>query len=312
MTETRLLWQQRIEGVWYGMPSVFDAEGRHVGYGRFERTVALDGEGRPFFVVKPELQLEGPLRERLRSVELVLSVLDEGDRRVYVGRDFYGSGAPFGPALLGSDYLQAWNCVTGVTVQLLPGGRTQLYSLLLYEGPTLLGVLLGGYRLEYSYARSDETRAAVEAFLAAERSMGQYPFSAVSDRVGRWVGQVEAFGAAGDPLGQCELSIAQLPRGEARAEVAITASGSLSWAWRAACRREGRDYFYEGPDLYGNGAAFGRALFTTRYIRGEALKLVGREMLIDEGRTLAVVWQLLRDGRPAAVVAGTLSWNVEP
>jgi hypothetical protein len=309
MTETRSLWQQRIEGVWYGMPSVFDATGQHVGYGRFERAVAVDGAGRPFFVVRPELQLEGPLRERLRSVELVLLVRDEGDRRVYVGRDFYGSGAPFGPALLGSDYLQAWDCVTGVTVQLLPGGRIQLYSLLLYEGPALLGVLLGGYRLEYGYASSDEARATVEAFLAVERSLGQYPFGAVSGRAGRWLGQAEAFGAAGEPLGPCALIMAQQPRGEAGAELTIAAAGALSWAWRAACRREGRDYFYEGPDLYGNGAAFGRALFTTRYVRGEALKLVGREMLIDEGRTLAVVWQLLRDGRPAAVLTGTLRWE---
>ncbi|NTU78849.1 MAG: hypothetical protein HGA45_05505 [Chloroflexales bacterium] len=305
MTETRSVWQQRIEGVWYGMPSVFDAEGHHVGYGRFERTVTTDGEGRPVFMVRPELQLEGPLRERLRSVELVLWVLDDGSR-VYVGRDFYGAGMPFGSALLGSDYLQPWDSVTSVVVQLLPGGKTQVYSLLLYEGPTLLGVLLGNYTLLYDYARSDETRAAVEAFLAAERSMGQYPFSAASARAGRWVGQIEAFGADSEPLGLCEMTIAQRPCGEDGADLTVMVGGALSWAWRTTCRRQGQHYFFEGPDLYGNGAAFGRALFTTRYVQGQALKIVGREMLLDERHTLAIVWQLLRDGRPEAVLAGVL------
>lgn len=309
MIATRSAWQQRIEGVWYGMPAVFDATGQHVGYGRFERTVKIDDQGRPVFIVRPALDLEGPLHERLRSVELLLWIVDDGGNRVYVGRDFYGVGVPFGPALLGSDYLQSWDCVTHVIVQLLPDGKTQLYSLLLYEGPALLGVLLGSYTLEYDYADNEATRSTVEAFLAAERAMGQYPFSTTFDRAGRWVGQVEAFGAEREPLGIHTLAMLQEPDGAAEAALTVTVAGAFTQTWRTTCRRDDSHYFFDGPDLYGNGAAFGRALFTTRYIRGQALKLVGREMLLDQGRSLAVVWQLLRDGRAELLLTGVLQWE---
>ena len=30
-------WQQRIEGEWFGLPSVFDAEGNHTGFNKVNR-----------------------------------------------------------------------------------------------------------------------------------------------------------------------------------------------------------------------------------------------------------------------------------
>ena len=30
-------WQQRIEGEWHGIPSIFDARGNHVGYNKVYR-----------------------------------------------------------------------------------------------------------------------------------------------------------------------------------------------------------------------------------------------------------------------------------
>lgn len=310
MTESRSAWQPRIEGVWYGMPGIFDADGRHVGYGRIARAITRDEAGHPTFYVRQDLELQGPLRERLRSIELVMHVRERGASRVYVGRDFYGMGLPYGPTLIGGDYLQPWACDTRVIVQLLAGGKTQAYSLLFSEGPVLLGAFVGGYALAHDYEHSRETRAAIDAFLAHERSIGAHPFSAAFARPGRWTGHVEAFGAGQAPLGRGELTITQRPRGEDEADLTVMVGGALSGAWRISCRRQGSRYFFEGPDLYGNGAALGRALFTTRYVHGQALKIEGREMLLDERGTLGVVWQLFRDEHALeAVISGSLEWE---
>lgn len=309
MTETVSVWQERITGIWYGLPAFFDADGRYSGFGRFERAVTTDNAGRPVFFIQPALQLNGPLRERIPDGDLLLRIIDQGGNRVYIGRDFFGSGIPYGSALLGSDYLQAWNSTTDVVVQLLPGGTTQAYSLLLYEGPTLVGAMLGGYMLAHDYDHNRATRTTVEVFLAAEQTMGTYPFSAAAIHAGRWTGSIEAAGPDGEPLGPCEMTIVQTPYDETHADLTVSVSGACDYDFATKRRHQGKQYFFDGPNFYGNGHAFGRALFTTRYVQGQALKIRGREMLLDEQHTLAVVWQLLRDGRPDTVLTGVLKWE---
>ena len=46
MSETEASeWQQRISGEWYGLPSVFDAEGSHTGFNKVSRaSVFADGK----------------------------------------------------------------------------------------------------------------------------------------------------------------------------------------------------------------------------------------------------------------------------
>ena len=37
MTDKPSTWQERITGEWHGMPSIFDAEGNHVGTTKFSK-----------------------------------------------------------------------------------------------------------------------------------------------------------------------------------------------------------------------------------------------------------------------------------
>jgi hypothetical protein len=303
-------WQRRMEGVWHGLPAVFDPAGIHLGFIHSEQTVERDGAGAPVYRVRDRAHFTGPLLDRLTRSELDLRILDTGTSRVYDGRDIFGAGRPFGPVLLGSDYIKPWGCDSSVIVQLLDGGKRKVYSVLFYQGPTLLAALHGCYLLTYDHAESPSTRATIADFFGDERAAAPRPYAGITLQPGRWHGVADVAANDGRTFGQCEVTLEQRPLGEAETELAVAIRGSLSYSWRYVRRRDEHHYRCDGPDLFGNGIAFGRALFTTCYVRGQALKIVGRELPLDRGRALSVVWQLVRDEDALeAVISGALEWE---
>ncbi len=50
-------WQKSIEGEWHGLPSIFDAEGNHVGYNKVYRSSNFDREtGKTIYLMNTRLE----------------------------------------------------------------------------------------------------------------------------------------------------------------------------------------------------------------------------------------------------------------
>ena len=84
----------------------------------------------------------------------------------------------------------------------------------------------------------------------------------------------------------------------------------LSLAY-ARCRTANR-HTYDGPDLFGNAIAYGRALYTAQYHSREAVKIRGREFIIDDDHTMAVAWKLYEGDDMTHIIFGPLTWHPEP
>ena len=61
--------------------------------------------------------------------------------------------------------------------------------------------------------------------------------------------------------------------------------------------------------MYGNGMGYGRALYTTQHLYGQAVRIRGREFIIDDDFTMSVVWQIFVSGRPKYTAFGVLKWT---
>jgi hypothetical protein len=280
-------WQRRVEGTWYGCPAVFAPDGRHVGRIRVERTVRLQHDGSPEIVVTNDLEVDDPaIAERIGIRELVLRITEGEHGRVYDGRDFDGSGTPYGRLLLGQDFIRPWGLDTVVAVQVLPDGVSQLYSNFAHLGPRLVVALGGRYVVD-----PDD----VEGFLAAEAVAGAVPFD-WSDRA--WSGEVEVHdGSTSSTLPmRVELASGEL----------LVEGGGLPVPLRSAVRVTGAEVQLAGAQLHGNGQAYGPMVFTTRHVTGRPLRLQTRDVQLDGGRSLAIAWQHWVSGGRTAVVNGVL------
>jgi hypothetical protein len=293
-------WQQRVEGTWFGCPGVYLPDGQLAGHLSVERAIEGDDGGRARFLVRSEPRCSGPLRERFAVGDLVLRVADAGALRVYEGRDFHGFGEPHGTTLVGRDYIVPWGVETEIAVQLLPDGREQVYSALCYQGPALLGAIWGRYVL----VRGDEPfdRAAFEA---AEQVANAALHRLDPHAPHQWTGALEVTDAEGAALGSVPVRLEHKPLGPGRTAVALDAGGALDLRYRAEVRADGPRHSYDGPEAHGNGLAYGRAAFTSLHLPG-AVRVAGREVQLDGGRRLAVVWQVFRGSARHRVAAGVL------
>ena len=89
-------WQQRIEGEWHGLPSIFDARGNHVGYNKVFRSSVFE-HGQTVYYMDTRLQdMNGPLHPRLEATKFAFGVIDSDQDRVSLGPDFFGEGQPYG------------------------------------------------------------------------------------------------------------------------------------------------------------------------------------------------------------------------
>ena len=100
-----------------------------------------------------------------------------------------------------------------------------------------------------------------------------------------------------------------LPLDLLRAEVDIKLSGAEQFEARFVRARSGNRHTFHGPDLFGNGFSYGRALYTSQHLTGTSVRIEGREFIIDDNWTMSVVWKIHRHGVLDKVVFGTATWT---
>lgn len=301
-------WQKRIEGDWHGVPSVFEAPGNHVGHIKVSRA-SVFADGRTTYTMDTAAEIAGPLRARFEAKDFAFGVKDSDQDRVYMGPDFFGAGQPWGALVDAHYYSPAWAADLRTMVHVLPDGKTQAYSSLLYEGPTLVAVFNGLYKNAVDYGESPATTAAIDAFLASERKAGATPHVLPFKHAGSWTGELTAFGPKQQPAGQASVRIDYRPITLLRAGVEVQVSGPFARRFRYERSRQGNRHTFDGPEVWGNAIGYGRALYTSQHFHGDALSLKGREFLLDDRFTLSVVWQVWAGVELRHVLFGVLRWE---
>jgi hypothetical protein len=308
-TEAPSTWQQRIEGEWHGLPSIFDYDGNHMGYNKVYRSSVFE-DGKTIYYMDTRLEnVTGPLRSRYEADKFAFGVIDSDRDRIYLGPDFIGAGHPYGSLVDAHYYSPAWTSDLRTMVHILPDGQTQVYSSLLYDGPTLSGVFNGIYKVAFDYHTNPETQARIEAFVATERVNGPKPHVLPNKQSGTWTGEMMVYDTQQQQIGVNQVHIAYQPLSLLRGEMHVSISGVMNKQFTFARYRNGNRHSYEGPDVYGNAIGYGRALYTSQHFFGEALKCKGREFIIDEQYTISAVWQFFKSDRMLYTTYGVLEWS---
>lgn len=305
-------WQQKIEGEWHGLPSIFDAAGDHCGYNKVYRSSVFE-DGQTTYRMNTKIQEGlGPLLPRLEVSDIFrFGVIDSDQDRIYLGPDFVGAGHPYGTLVDAHYYAPGWTGDLRTMVHILPDGETQVYSSLIYDGPTLFTVFNGIYKVAFDYHTNPDTKARIDAHCEAERINGRTPHILPSKKSGRWAGEMLVYDANQQPAGTNRVHIDYRPIDLLRAEMTVTLSGVFDKQYTFRRYRHHNKHYFEGPDLFGNSLGYGRALYTSQHFFGEALKIKGREFLIDDQFTLSVVWQFFRSDRMQYTTFGVLHWQEE-
>ena len=303
-------WQQRIEGEWFGLPSVFDAEGNHTGFNKVNRSSVFE-DGKTTYFMQTNFMNTGPLRNRFEVREFAFGVDDGEKNRVYRGPDFYGAGHPYGSLVDSHYYSPAWRADLNTVNQILPDGVTQVYSSLLYEGPRIFSVFNGVYRRVHDYETNPETQAEIEAFIESERAMATRPHVLPDRTPGAWTGTCEVYGADQERIGATEVRLSHRPIDLVRADQTLELSDPIGRSLEYSRTRLDNRYTYDGPDLFGNAIAYGRALYTSQHHEAEAWKIRGREFLIDDEYTMAVMWKIYEGDQMVSIVFGPLTWHAD-
>ncbi len=301
-------WQQRITGEWYGLPSVFDADGGHTGFNKVNRSSVFE-DGVTTYYMHCNFMNSGPLRNRFEISDFAFGVDDGGRNRVYLGPDFYGAGHPYGSLVDSHYYSPAWRADLNTMNQILPDGVTQVYSSLLYEGPTLFSVFNGVYLNAHDYDTNPETKAHIDAFLEEERAMAAWSHSLPDRQSGEWNGTCEVYSPEQELKGEVEVRITHQPLDLVRAQQTVTFSGVVNRSYSFIRQRNSNRHTYEGPDMFGNAISYGRALYTTQHHASEAFKVKGREFIIDRDFTIAGAWKLSWGDQMTDLVHGPLVWT---
>jgi hypothetical protein len=303
-------WQQSIEGEWYGSPSVFDAEGNHTGFIKVNRSSVHEG-GETTYYMHTLFDNDGPLRNRFETTEFAFGLLDSDTDRIYLGPDFIGAGHPYGTLVDAHYYSPAWRADLRTMVHVLADNETQVYSSLLYDGPTVIAVFNGVYKVAFDYEANAATRERIDAFCAGERIAGRRPHSLPAKQSGRWSGEVSLYGADQQPCGTATVTITHEPTTLLRARQTIEITGDLERRWTFERYHDGNRHTYDGPDLHGNAIAYGRAAYSSLHVMGRAEKLAGRDFLYDDEGSLSVNWKLFTGDRLSTVAFGALGWTAD-
>ena len=301
-------WQEKITGEWYGCPSVFDADGTHLGFNKVNRSSVFK-DGLTTYFMHTDLNVEGPLRARFEARGFAFGVRDDGADRVYMGPDFFGAGKPYGNLVDAHYYSPGWSSDLKTMVHILPDGQTQAYSSLLYEGPRIIAVFNGLYLMATDYETNPDTKARIDTFIAAERLRGNTPHILPMKEAGEWSGVLSAYSPEQKAIGETYAKIEYRPLDLRRAELVLSLEGVVNLKARYLRSREGFRHDFHGPELYGNAMAYGRALYSSLHFTGGAQKLVGRDFLIDDNFGLSVAWQLSKSDHPQELLHGVLRWT---
>ena len=307
MSEQPSNWQQSITGEWHGCPSVFEPDGTHVGWNKVYRSSTHEGD-QTTYRMDTDLDVRGALRARFEAKDFEFGVRDSDGDRIYLGPDFLGAGQPYGRLVDARYYSPAWAADLRTMVHILADGKTQVYSSLLYDGPNLCAVFNGLYRVAHDYPQNPETQQTIDAFVAQEKQQGNRPHVLPFKRAGKWEGTMQVLSAEQEFIGEALVTIDYRPLDLLRAEVVLRATGAITLNARYIRSRNGYHHTYQGPDLYGNGMAYGRALYTTQHLVDSSIRIEGREFLLDDDWTMSQVWRIHHHGRAAHTLFGTFTW----
>ncbi|GGO78445.1 hypothetical protein [Nonomuraea cavernae] len=298
-------WQRRIEGEWFGRPSLFDATGTWQGYEDIRRSSVFE-DGVTTYYMDGGLEGGGPMAGRFRlGAPFAFGVVDSDASRLYTGPDFYGTGQPYGSFVDAHYYGPGWQVDLNTWNQVLTDRDTQVYSSVLFQGPAVVGCFNGLYTRDL---------AKVEGWLAEETRNGPVPYILPTKAAGAFSGECEVYGADQKPRGAVQVTIELEPLDLLRTRQRVTWSGALDRAYTVDARRDGFRSFYEGPDAWGNAQAFGRANYPSLHF-ADVWKLKGREFMLDAtpgmgaGTELAVAYELFDGNVLGAVVHGVLRWS---
>ncbi len=308
MSDRASKWQNSIEGTWHGIPSVFDRDGNHVGHIKVDRS-SVDSENGVTYFMDTSVDIAGPLRARFEADRFAFGVEDVGGDRCYMGPDFVGAGHPYGALVDAHYYSPGWMTDLRTMVHILPDGKTQAYSSLLYEGPTIVAVFNGLYRMSTDYETNPQTRETIDAFTAGERTNGSKSHVLPFKHAGSWTGNMAVYDPKGASAGAAEVRVDYRPTSLLRADVQLHVVGDIELHASYTRSRNGNRHCFEGPELYGNAISYGRALYTTQHLYGRPLKIRGREFLIDDQHNMSVAWQVFGSDRMLLTLYGVLSWQ---
>ncbi|AYF76993.1 hypothetical protein D7D52_27895 [Nocardia yunnanensis] len=300
MNTTPSEWQQRIAGEWIGRPSLFDAEGVWLGFEDIRRSSVFDN-GATTYYMDGGLTGGGKLAGRFAlGAPFEFGVQDNGGDRVYTGPDFYGSGQPYGGFVDANYYGPGWQVSLNTWNQTI--GDTQVYSSVLYQGPAMIGVFNGLYTRDPALA---------EQRVDTETRCGAVTFTVPTKDESVYAGDLELWTADQIDIGKTRMRLSIEPLDLLTAEHHLSMSGVIESDSRITIRRDGARSFHEGPDVYGNGLAYGRANFV-RLHQSDGRRLTGREFMMNaepgmgSGSTMAVVYELFDHNRLAVVMHGVL------
>lgn len=301
-------WQQQITGIWYGEPSIFDVEGNHVGFNHVYRSSVYE-DGKTTYFMNTTLDATGPLRYRLEAREFAFGVIDSDQNRIYLGPDFIGAGHPHGMLVDANYYSPQWTADLRTMVHILKDGKTQVYSSLLFDGPTLFSVFNGIYKVAHDYEDNPETKTWIDAFIASEGKNGANPHVLPAKKSGAWTGEIEVYNGAQEKMGVNQVEMIYEPLSLLRAKMTVNMSGVFNKSYTFERSRNNNRHTFEGPDIFGNAIAYGRALYTKQHFYGEALKIQGREFIIDDDLGMSVVWQFFESDHRQYTTFGELTWE---
>ena len=301
-------WQRLITGEWHGAPSVYEPDGTYVGHNIVSRASEHSG-GRTRYWMETDFDAVGHLRNRFEIGRFDFGVIDSDNDRIYTGPDLIGSGSPYG-TLVDSEYFSpAWNSHLRTVNHVLPELEMQVYSSLLFEGATLIATFNGLYTVTQDYPDNPATRQKVADWLERERLEGKRPFVLPPKHQGAWQGELEVYTEDQQRVGSNQVVMDYRPINLTRAEVRIRTSGVIDSDMTFERTRDHNHHQYHGPDLFGNGIAYGRYLYSVMHAYGEATRIETRETLIDRDYTLVVNWNYLHSQRRKYTTHGVLRWQ---
>ena len=303
-------WQKKIEGTWHGRPSIFDAEGNHVGYEKVARASEFK-DGKTLYWMNTKFDGGGKLRPRLELGGMfAFGVIDSDQDRIYLGPDFYGAGQPYGSFVDSNYYSPAWQSDLVTWNHVLPGTDLQVYSSVCYDGWTPALVFNGVYLRTTDHETNADTQARIEAFMAEEERLGDMSFQLPTKATGSWIGEVEVYTPDQKLVGTNKVTIAHDPKPDLiRSSATVTWEGVLERTYSYDRIRNGKNIQLLGPDYFGNQMAYGRCSFVRAHFNQSAEKIVGREFMLDENHRLVVNWQVFAGNQLAYVIHGVLDWN---
>jgi hypothetical protein len=110
-------------------------------------------------------------------------------------------------------------------------------------------------------------------------------------------------------VGTNEVTIDYTPINLTRATMDVTTTGVIDSQYSYERSRNENHHQYHGPDLFGNGIAYGRYLYNVQHLYGKAERIDSRETLINEDHTMVVNWNYFHSQTRKYVTHGVLYWE---